>query len=58
MTYCLLQLEQVFCLSLSSVLFSWHAACLSLLFVTAVCFVTEDGHACAVCMFFARSVSG
>jgi len=61
MTYCLLQLEQEFRLPLSSVLFSWHAACLhclSLLFVTVVCSVNEDLHACAVFMFFARPVSG
>jgi len=49
MTYFLLQLEQAFRLPLSSVLFSWHAACLlclSLLFVTAVCSVPAECHAC------------
>ena len=70
MTYCLLQLEQAFRLPLCSVLFSWHAAslpCLSLLFVTVVCSVPDNCHACVcvcvfvcvcVCMLFACPVSG
>jgi len=61
MTYCLWQLEQAFRLPLSSVLFSWHAACLlclSLLFVTVVGSVPEECHACVVCMLFACHVLG